>query len=290
MHNTARVVVLALATLGSFMLAAPAGAQIVAPCSRPGDKPTDLPKVVPNYSAGEEALAAGNLRLAVAHLRPLAEDGNAKAQSSLGEILLRGGCGVTADKPEGAKWLRKSAEAHDSTGEYLYSQALMDGDGVDPDDKAAFDWARRAGKAGVPQAQVSVGYFYFAGRGVKQDYKQGIRWTVMAGEQGAPVGLSNLAKCYLQGNGVPKDLHRAMFFISLAMQRVPPMQWQMTQRFTQTRYAIARGLSVEDTKKIEQDSEKWSPGKGSLADVLADSEKWTPTADISPAEVDVAYR
>jgi hypothetical protein len=285
MHSTPAL--LAAIVLGSAIVAVPAQAQTTS-CSGQPAAGTEMPKLTPNFSAGQEAWLAGKLALAVTNFRPLAEDGDAKAQGVLGQILLHGGCGVTADKPEGIKWLRKSAQAHDVTGEYLFAQALLNGDGVQEDDATAFDWAKRSALKGNPPAQVGVGYLYFTGRGVKRDYQQAIRWTVMAGEQGAPVALSNIAKSYLSGSGIPKDLHRAMFWISAAIARVPPNQWQMTQRFLQTRYTIARQLSVEDVKKIEQESEKWSPGKGSLADVLADTEKWKATGSASPADADVA--
>jgi len=257
-------------------------------CAPQPDGDTAPPRITPNQTAGQEAWNAGNLTLAVANFRPLAEDGNAVAQYALGDILMHGGCGVKQDKAEGISWLRKSAEAHNTEGEYLYGQAQLRGDGVPEDDKAAFDWTRRAAKADNVQAEVGLGYLYFTGRGVKQDLHQGVVWTVKAGEQGAPVALSNIARSYNSGHGLPKDLRRAMFWISAAMQRVPPTQWQMTQHFMQTRYTIARQLSVEEARKIEQDSQKWSPGKGSLADVLADADKWSADGGSASTDADMA--
>lgn len=281
-----RPIIIAAAVVALFALAVPAIAQATPACST--QTAAEAPKIVPNYSAGREAWLSGKLSLAAAHFRPLAEDGDAKAQTALGQILMQGGCGVTANKAEAANWLRKAAEAHDTTAEHLYAMALMNGDGVPQDDASAFTWAKRSAEAGVSQAQVTVGYLYSTGRGVKKNRQQGIRWAVMAAEQGAPVALSNLAKSYSSGDGVPKDLHRAMFLIATALQRVPPSQWQLSQRFLQTRYTIAHQLSVEDTKKIEQDAEKWSPGKGSLADVLADSEKWSAAGTTPGLDTELA--
>jgi len=242
-----------------------------------GDDPMS-PRVVPNLSAGIEELQANHFARAAAHFRPLAEDGNVDAERNLGALLLREGCNIPTDKKAGLSWLLKAAEKHDAEAQFLYAQALMYGNGTPEDDKGALQWAKRAANAGYMQAQVLVGYIYFAGRGVPIDKHDGIVWTVKAAEQGAPVGLSNLAKCYLKGEGVAKDLNRAMFLMAAAQQRIPPGQFQLITRFNQTRYTIARQLSVEQVRSIEKEAEKWAPGAGSLANVLADAEHWTPAS------------
>jgi TPR repeat protein len=240
-----------------------------------GDNPAE-PKVVPNLAAGREELQAFHYARAAAHFRSLAEDGNVEAMRDLGTLQLRDGCNIPTDKATGLSWLRKAAEKNDAQAQFLYAQALLRGNGTPEDDKGALQWAKRAAKTDLAPAEVLVGYLYFAGRGVKANQHEGIVWTVKAAEQGAPVGLSNLAKSYLAGRGVNKDLHQAMFLIAAAIQRIPPNQYQLTSRFNQTRYSIASKLSVEEAHAIEKDAEKWAPGKGSLAKVLADAEKWTP--------------
>ncbi|MDR3527502.1 MAG: tetratricopeptide repeat protein [Rhizomicrobium sp.] len=243
-----------------------------------GDNPDD-PKVVPNLVAGRGEAEAGHFARAAAHFRALAEDGNVEAERELGALLLRDGCPVQTDKAAGLSWLRKAADKDDARAQYLYSDALLHGNGTAEDDKGAFLWAKRAAKADWAPAQTSLGYLYFAGRGVKINPHEGIVWSVKAGEQGSAEALSNIAKSYLTGKGVPKDLHQAMFMMALAMQRIPPLQYQITTRYNVTRYNIASKLSVEEVRTIEKDAEKWAPTKGSLAKVLADAEKWSPDDD-----------
>jgi len=245
-----------------------------------GDNPND-PKVVPNMVAGREELQANHYARAAAHFRSLAEDGNVEAMRELGNLLMRDGCNIPTDKATGLSWLRKAAEKDDAHAQFSYAQALLHGTGTPEDDKGAVLWAKRSAKTDLAAAEVLLGYLYFAGRGVKANPHEGIVWTVKAAEQGAPVALSNLAKSYLNGVGVAKDLHQAMFLIALASERIPPTQYQLMSRFSQTRYAIASKLSVEEAKAIEKDAEKWAPGKGALAKVLTDAEKWSP--DTAPA-------
>lgn len=236
-------------------------------------------KETPSIAAAREELDGRRFKRAVALLSPMAEAGNAEAQRMLGALLVRQGCNIPTDKEAGAEWLRKAAEGKDVPAAFLYARALLNGTGVKQDDVAAVEWTRRAAIAGYPEAQVQLGYFYFTGRGVEKNAHEAIGWTVRAGEQGAPMALSNIAKSYMSGNSLPKDLHRAMYFIAAAAQRIPPGQPQMTSRINQTRYAIARQLSVDDVHSIEKDAEKWSPGKGSLSGVLKDSDNFKPTSD-----------
>ena len=62
-----------------------------------------------DYQAGFEAAARGDYATALRELRPLAEQGDARAQYGLG-IMYDKGRGVTQDHAEALKWIRLAAE------------------------------------------------------------------------------------------------------------------------------------------------------------------------------------
>src|SRR6266704_1911402 len=79
--------------------------------------------------------------------RPLAEQGDPRAQSMLG-VMYHFGQGVPRDYTEAAQWFRKAAEQGDT------------------------------------MAQNNLAVIYEHGRGVPQDYGQALRWYHQAAEQG----------------------------------------------------------------------------------------------------------
>ena len=82
-------------------------------------------------------------------LRPLAEKGNAHAQSKLGVS-------------------------------YYY------GHGVPKDYAEAFSWFRKAAEQGLAQAQGALGAMYASGYGVPQDYAEAAHWYRQGAERGMP--------------------------------------------------------------------------------------------------------
>ncbi len=103
----------------------------------------ETPLAEGDYNAGLAAWKQGDYATALREWRPLAEQGNAKAQSGLG-IMYRKGQGVPQDDARAVKWFRKAAEQ------------------------------------GIAGAQRNVGVMYSQGRGVSQDYVQGYMWADLA--------------------------------------------------------------------------------------------------------------
>ena len=87
---------------------------------------------------------------------PLAEQGNAYAQCTLGWHYEKG-LGVTQDYTEAVKWHRLAAE-----------QGFADG-------------------------QCGLGELYYGGEGVPHDYAEAIKWWKLAAEQGHEEAQYNLA-------------------------------------------------------------------------------------------------
>lgn len=124
---------------------------------------------------GERALKSGNYSTALRIFRPLAEQGDARAQFGLGKMYLKGQ-GVPQDYVQSAVWFNKSADQ------------------------------------GFKKAQHNLGVLYEKGQGVPRDYAQAAGWYRKAAEQGLDVSQVNLGVLYDRGNGVPKNWAAAVFW------------------------------------------------------------------------------
>ena len=104
---------------------------------------------MPSINVGVAAYKWGKYATALREWRPLAEQGNAKAQYNLG-LMYRKGQGVPQDDAEAVGWWRKAAEQ---------------------------------GNAG---AQNNLGFMYYNGRGVPEDYAQAHMWFNLAASRYPP--------------------------------------------------------------------------------------------------------
>jgi TPR repeat protein len=199
----------------------------------------------PDYDAGYAAYTKNDYATALRHLKPLAKQGDAKAQRWLGAMYLHG-YGVTKDYKEAARWYRKAAEQGHVLAQYwltelrkqLRAQARLRGHekrlrrkgnrpprsrqakakpAFTPDNKAGMaaydrgDYAttlkhlRPLAIQGNSRAQFYLGTMYRRGYGVTKDYKETVRWYRKAAEQGYAPAQYNLGVMYHFGHGVPKD-------------------------------------------------------------------------------------
>ena len=102
------------------------------------------------------AYQRGDCETALHLWRPLAEQGDAKAQASLG-IIYAYGEGAPQDYAEAVKWYLKAAEQ------------------------------------GHAEAQFTLGLMYRDGRGVSQDYAEAVKWWRKAAEHKATLLPRHLA-------------------------------------------------------------------------------------------------
>ena len=70
---------------------------------------TASPAYADSYASGLEAYGRGEYAEALRILKPLAEQGDARAQYGLGKIYETGGGQIAADEAVAAAWYRKSA-------------------------------------------------------------------------------------------------------------------------------------------------------------------------------------
>jgi TPR repeat protein len=132
---------------------------------------------------GVTAYQHGDFATALRIFQPLAERGDATAQSNLG-VLYEKGQGTARDYREALKWYRQGAQQ------------------------------------GYADAQFNLGVMFYAGHGVTQDYREAAKWFRLAAEQGAALAQSNLGFMYEKGQGLSRDYVRAHMWYSLAASRL----------------------------------------------------------------------
>lgn len=122
---------------------------------------------------GLRAFQSKNYAQALSLWRPLAEQGDARAQYNLGLLYANG-------------W------------------------GVERSARAALDWYRKAARQGQADAQYNLGLMYARGEGVFRSEREAVMWWQQAAAQGHPEASYNLGVMLAYGRGVGKDVERAL--------------------------------------------------------------------------------
>ncbi len=115
-----------------------------------------------DYDKGVAAYKAGEYAAMLKEMKPLAEQGHAKAQNNLG-VMYKSGKGVPQDYTEAVKWYRLAAEQS-------YAEAVK--------------WYRLAAEQGHASAQYNLGTLCSKGNGVPQDNALAHMWYNIAAANG----------------------------------------------------------------------------------------------------------
>lgn len=132
------------------------------------------------YDEGAAAVMRGDYATALTELRPVADQGDPRAQVLLGNMY-REGLGVPKDASSAALWFRRAADQR------------------------------------LPQAQLQLGHLHRKGAGVPQSYVEAASWYRKAAEQNLTAGQVSLGAAYFHGHGVPQDFVQAYMWFSLAL-------------------------------------------------------------------------
>ena len=117
--------------------------------------------------------------------RPLAEQGEAVAQATLGSMYEDGLGGLEQDEAEAVKWYRRAAEQGNADAQIRLGVMYEDGRGGLAQDYAeAAKWYRKAAEQGNVDAQATLGFRYEHGKGVPQDYVLAHMWLSLAAAKG----------------------------------------------------------------------------------------------------------
>ena len=137
-----------------------------------------------DFDAGLAAAQTGDYATALQEWRPLAEQGNARAQSGLG-FLYKKGLGVPQDYAEAVRWYRLAAEQGNAYAQFSLGFIYDFVNGVTQDYAEAVRWYRLAAEQGNARAQLALGFLYLMGHGVVQDYVTAHMWVNIAAANGA---------------------------------------------------------------------------------------------------------
>lgn len=94
-----------------------------------------------DLSSGLGAMERSDYATALKELAPLAEQGNAEAQSNLGRMYLYG-WGIKKSEAAAAKWYRKAAEQGDARAQKMLAYMYEQGTGVEKNPAEAEKWRR----------------------------------------------------------------------------------------------------------------------------------------------------
>ena len=95
--------------------------------------------LVGRHEEADTAFASGDYATAFLHLRPLAEQGDARAQFGLG-VIYANGKGVPQDHTKAVEWYRKAAEQGYPPGQYILGGMYAEGRGALQDCVKAHMW------------------------------------------------------------------------------------------------------------------------------------------------------
>jgi TPR repeat protein len=203
--------------------------------------------------------------------RKAAEQGDAEAQSRLGDLYAKG-IGVGRDYGEAAKWYRKAADLGHTRAQYELVRLYAQGLGVARDYSEAAKWCRLAAEKGYIPAQHFLGHLYASGRGleteyleapepqptaperatsaqrnVQSDYAEAAKWWRKAADQGDAAAQSDLGWLYTSGQGVePNYAEAAAWFRKSAEQGNPNGQHWLGHC-----YLSGRGVGKDETEAFK---------------------------------------
>ena len=179
-----------------------------------------------DLQVGEQALARGDCRTAIANINPLAHAGDVRAQLDNGRMAYLGSCGGKNYR-DAEIWFSHAAKQGNTEAQYYLGRMYEDGHGGNDED--AVRWYRKAATDGYADAQVQLGWMYANGRGVvRASSKKAVIWFRKAADQGNSSGQYYLATMYEHGKGVSRDLSEAAsWYRKAAMQDVAQAQNKM---------------------------------------------------------------
>ena len=181
-----------------------------------------IASAVPDADAANEALQKGDYATALKIARPLADDGDARAQSIVALLYYRGR-GVAQNDQEAATWFRRAADQDNAL------------------------------------ARFYLGGMYAEGRGVPQDYAEAAKWTALAAEQGDAQAQYNLGLAYARGEGVKQDIVTAYMWFNLAAASFPASDARNRTVAVKNRDTVAGEMTADQITEAQKRARDWKP-------------------------------
>jgi len=157
------------------------------------------------YDDGQTAASHNDFSTAFAIWLPLAENGNAKAQASIGTLYAQG-LGVNRDYSQALIWLQKSADQGDADALGNLGVMYSAGTGVTKNSAEAANLYLKSAERGSARSAVNLGLAYYRGDGVPRDLAEADRWFQRAAAEGDPKGQQGLAMVRATGFVAPASV------------------------------------------------------------------------------------
>jgi uncharacterized protein len=178
----------------------------------------ELKNFTDQMAKGIVAMITKDYAMALKVYAPLAEQGDANAQYTLG-MLYKDGKGVRQDYEAAVKWLTLAAEQGAGGAQADLGVMYLEGYGVLKDARVAAKWYTLAAEQGIVTAQSNLGALYLTGKGVQQSYKAAIKWYSVAAKEGDVNAQYSLAIMYKNGTGTLQNYEEAVkLYINAAEQ------------------------------------------------------------------------
>lgn len=132
-----------------------------------------------DFEVGLVRFEQGDFDGAQEALKPLADEGDARAQYIMGVIALNGLAGEPQPN-EGAAWLLLAAEQNYVEAQVELARLYKTGEGVEQDLSRMVHWYRRAAEQGHVGAQLFIADAYAYGQGVEPDNVAAYMWYEVA--------------------------------------------------------------------------------------------------------------
>ena len=187
------LVVASLVMIGYLIFATPS-------FEEPGDSEAVL---------GLEDQPADFAQVDIAELDEMAEQGDAGAQTELGERYEEGRGGVEEDYDAAVRWYRRAAGQEYARAQRRLGVMYANGYGVEQDEEEAVRLFRMAADQGNARAQYNLGVMYSGRRGVERDDEEAVRWFRRAANQDYVEAQFNLGVMYRSGRGLGRDEEEA---------------------------------------------------------------------------------
>jgi TPR repeat protein len=140
---------------------------------------TETPKSAEPFNDGLTALRGHDYATALRLFCPLAEQGDSRAQSLVGDMYFAGE-GVSRDVDEAVGWLRLAAHQGNADAQALLGFIYWNGLGGQQSSAVASYWFKIAAERGNPDAQLRLAMMYEIGDGVPQNYVFAHKWFNLA--------------------------------------------------------------------------------------------------------------
>jgi TPR repeat protein len=229
-----------------------------------------------DLATGSRAFEAGDYRVALENLLPLAGEQNATAAYYVG-LAYWEGKGVPRDPGQAVTWAKIAAERDHVGAQVLLAIAYEYGTGVPQDYRLAAHWMRVAAAAGSVTAQYYLGHYYRNGIGVVQSDRDAYEWIrrsieIDGGRAGAyEASQGHLLEALLDlgaaaewGRGMRQDLVAAYTWYLLASSYSID-DYRTHREAGRAMDAIAIRMSSGEIAEARREAQEWRTARESLA-------------------------